>query len=481
MQKLAEVADSILGSPQRQLLETATKRNEAFYRGFSERFTRPFPGEKSEDFNSRRKPPVNVTRRIVDTFIANVYGAQVMRSFSDPKNQELMQLILKQNDGFIVDGMNWQKLAELTGLAAVVPRFDTKTGRFFTNAFGSSMVAPIPSFEDPKRLQAVVIVFDVIDEMDLNPKTRKKTIHEIWTHDEFAVLKDMQVARDEEGNEVMGDHNFDEIPVAFFKPDEDHESFIPMPPITNVVEMHVHIEEMLSTFAQVFIHQSFKIMFFRNPGTDAIVASPTKWLTSNNPEADLKVVESMADFDSLVKGIQFYLEQIGDVGEVPSFSLSHSVQAKSGVALKIEFMPHIQQLFKRKVLYKSGEMKLARLFVKLADDQSNVAVNTNEEAMAVAVDYPDLEIPRELNDEIAEKEYRLRKGLTNVVQLMLEENPEMDEKQARKEIEANLQTNKELRDMGMPSEMVLGQAKREGLKIAKQQAEETPPTKDVEA
>jgi len=335
MRQLAEVGNRILASPERMLLETATKKNEAFYRGFSERFTRPFPGERSEDFNARRKPPVNVTKRVVNTYIANVYGGQVMRSFSDPKNQELMQLIERQNDGFIIEGMNWQKMAELTGLTAVIPRFDTKTGKFFTNSFGSDMVAPIPTLEDKKRNRAVVIIFDVIDEMDMDPKTRKKTIHEIWTPTEFAVLKDMEVARDEDGNELMGDHNFGEIPVAFWKPDEDHASFIPIPPITDVVGMHVHIEEMLSTFAQVFIHQSFKIVFFKNPGTDHVVASPTKYLTSNNPEADLKIVESIADFEGLVKGIEFYISQIGDVGEVPSFTISHSGQAKSGLASSV--------------------------------------------------------------------------------------------------------------------------------------------------
>jgi hypothetical protein len=138
---------------------------------------------------------------------------------------------------------------------------------------------------------------------------------------------------------------------------------------------------------------------------------------------------------------------IADIGEVPSFSLSGASGVESGLALAIKFVPHQQAIDRRLVFYTAGELTLARLWVKLAGQVGFASPNLSDEALQAAVDFPKLGVPLSVDERIALNQHRLTIGLTTPVQLLLEENPEMDEEMATAEVEQNLAETKRLRGM----------------------------------
>jgi len=457
MVQLAGAADSILMTQDRRRMAEQVFKNESFYRGLTSRFIQPFQGERSEDFQARTKPPANVTRRVVRTFISGVYGASpgVMRSFSSDRNGEIVKQILDQNNGLTLQTMNWQKRAELSGSCMVMPRFSQDRQRFFFNAFTADSVVPIMSAKDPSQMEALVITFNTEDFLEGDSSQRMKTIHEVWTPDEFAMFINGKVAKNPDGQDIHGENPFKEIPGALFRSDNDYEAILPEAPATEVVNMHETLLELLSTWAEVAKYQSFNVLFFRNPGAEALIASPRKWLTSNAPESDVKSVNFEADLKGFAEAIDTYYDKIADIGEVPTFSISSRGSGDiSGVALKIKFQPHLEAVAMRQLLFKAAEDQLWRTTLKLAKIKAGMVIDESDEAMRVALDFPMVSIPRSVDEQVADDNHRLQLGLTSPSKLLNEQNPELGADKSRKEVEQNLQEQAELRSIrtGTPAQ-----------------------------
>lgn len=467
--------------PERKNLAAMTWKNEQFFRGLTRDFILPFQGEKSEDFNQRLKPSANVTKRVVNSFMAAMYGQEVKRDFTNEANQDLLQKILGQNFNFQIDAQRWHKRAELSGLSYVIPRWDAKRERFFVNHYSADMVFPIPEPDDPFRLRALVITFDVIDDLD-GAEKRRQVHREVWTPDEFLVMRDDQVAKNEDGEELKGSHDFGGIPGSFFRAEDDHENFMPVPPATDVRKMHEQLLEMLSTFAEVFRYQSFNVLFFKNPnGTDAMVG-PKKYITSFNQDSDLKSVQFQADTEALMGDIGNFMELIADLGEVPSFSLTNRKGAESGLALSIKFLPHLQAIQRRAIQFKQQEIKLWGDFMRLAKMVGAGSPNLDEEELKSTVDFSTVPIPKSIDERVSQDQFDLNTGLTSPTQLLRERNPEMTEQQAQKDIRQNLAETRELRRArGEVPEATVEEAAARGVESGRAQAAAEPPASGVEA
>lgn len=481
IKQIAEAADRVMTGVDGNRLQKAARKANDFYRGLSRKWMQPYEGERSEDFATRSKPPVNVTKRVTNTFLSHIYGKEVRRSFeSETNNTFYEEMVLRPNSNFALDGYKWQKEAELTGISAVVPRFDRETKKFHADSFSADKLVPIFKRNDKDKMEALVLVTRFDDALEPDPLLRTGTRKEIWTKDEFAVMENDSVVR-ENGDLVEGTHQFGEIPAAFFMADTDHTDFFPVPPAADIVEMHQAVEEMMSTFGEVMRYQSFNLIMFKNPGAETVIASPKKWINTTAEGADVKAVSFQNNLAQLAEGIRFYFNMISDQGEIPAFLMTGAAAAESGVALTIRFVPHQQAVDRRKTLFKKAELDLMRLFVKLGS-QEKASVDTSEKGMAGTVDYADLILPRSIDETIADNEWRLSRNLTTAVELIMEGNPELTEEQAKKLLMDNTMTNQELN----AARAITPERMQQGLTDsavarARQQAEETPPTEDVRA
>ncbi len=481
LRDFARIADQMVLDPERRNLASMTFKNEQFFRGLTRNFQQAFEGEKTEDFQKRLKPSANVTKRVVNAFLAAIYGNEVKRDFQDETNQKILQDIMLQNGNFLVDAMRWHKRAELSGLAYVIPRFDFDTEKFFINSYSADQIFPIPEPEDPFKLKAVVINFNIEDHMEgIHAKVHSH--REVWTPDEFLVLRDDKVAVNAQGEDMHGEHEFKGIPGGFFRAEDDHENFFPVPPATDVRKMHEQLLEMLSTCAEVFRYQSFNILFFKNPNTSEVVVGPSKFMSTNNPEGDLKAVNFQADVTKLFAATGNFMEMIADLGEVPSFTLTNKASAESGLALSIKFMPHIQAVHRRVIGFKSAELKLWADFLRLSSMVGAAKPDLSDEALMGTVDFPDIPIPKSIDDETRQHQFDLNHGLTSPTQILRERNPEMTDKQADEEIRKNLAETMEFRrirgDVPGASVEASGAA---GLETGQAAAAEDNPASGVEA
>ena len=258
--------------------------------------------------------------------------------------------------------------------------------------------------------------------------------------------------------------------------DTDYRSFTPRPNATDVVKMHEQVEKFLKDFAEVLKYQAFNILFAKHPSSDEIVLAPSKAVTTNNPQGDLKAVQFQADLMNMANAIKFYLEMTADMGEVPSFWLSNAVAGDSGVALKIRFTPHQQAINRRIIGYKAAEIKLWRNQVMLAK-QVGVSADISEQAMIPTIDYSEFAVPREQTDEIADNVFRLSKGLTTPAEILRNDNPELTEKESEEAVKRNLAMNAEL---GVtPRAVDVNQAAREATQTTIDRARLQPPALDV--
>ncbi len=439
---LAEQVDEMVMEERRLDHILAVGKNEDFFYGDSIDHMVAHEGETEEIFQKKDKPRVNITKKIVNTFVGQIYGKPVIRSYDNDRNQKLMDRIMVENDGLSVQGREWQTMAELSGFAALVPRYNKKRDRFHVNAYTSAETFTFPSPADPKKLEAVVISYQIEDRFAANSDDRFIDVKEVYTEDEFELIHDSETARSADGKKIEGGHRFEEVPVAFMHADTDYRFFTPTPPANDVVEMHQQIEKFMKDFAEILKHQAFNVLFYRNPGVDEIVLDPGRIITSNNPAADLKSVQFQANLMNVADAIKFYLDLAADIGEIPSFWLSNSrAGVASGIALKILFTPAINAVARRVTGFRAGETKLWRLFPKLAD-QTIGRHDVSQEATAVAIDYSPFTIPVETTDQLAQDNWDLANGQITQAEILRRNNPEMSQKQAEEIVTENLAKNK---------------------------------------
>jgi hypothetical protein len=71
----------------------------------------------------------------------------------------------------------------------------------------------------------------------------------------------------------------------------------------------------------------------------------------------------------------------------------------------------------------------------------------NESAMipaeaGMSVDFAEIEIPRTADEKMKENEFKLAKGMTSIIELMKEQNPDLTDEEAEEKIKRNLEINK---------------------------------------
>jgi hypothetical protein len=441
--KLIDEADESVDADRQGYLKTVAKC-EAYYDGTKEKYIKPWEAERAEEFKDRPKPPSNVTRRVVNTFFGALYGKEPKRFFPEGSNDHLYQKILRANEGFMSDGMLWHRHAELSGCSAVIPRFSARRQSFYVDVYSGDQIMVLPDAGDAKHPRAIVISFRVPDRQK---KEGFAVYNEVWTEDEFLATLDGKVMEDDDGR-VVGFHEYGEIPIALFQTDPVSNYQAPRPACFDVVEMNQQIEQMLSSWAEVIRYQSFNVYLYKQPNEATVTASPKKWLATNNPDADIKLVAPAADTRILIDSIMEYFEMIADIGEVPAFSLHGGAKtAESGVALAIKFQPHAQAVDRRKVFFKGGEIRLARNLLRTARIQAGIRIDESEEAMSPTVDFEEQSIPMSVDEQIAWNAHRINLGLTSAVNLYLERNPEASQEEALKEVQANLEQSQKLRSL----------------------------------
>lgn len=440
---LAMKVDEIVMEERRLGHILSVAKNEDFFYGDSLDHMTAHEGETEEAFQKKDKPRVNITKKIVNTFVGQIYGKQVLRSYGEnSRNQELMDRILRENGGLTVQGREWQTIAELSGVAALVPRYNKKRDRFHVNAYTSAETFAFTAPSDSKTLEAVVLSYQIEDRFAADADQRFIDVKEVYTEDEFELIHDNETAVSEDGKKIEGGHRFKEVPVAFLMGDTDYRFWTPTPPANDVVEMHQQIEKFMKDFAEILKHQAFNILFYKNPGTDEVVLDPGRIITSNNPQSDMKSIQFQADLMNIANAIKFYLDLSADIGEIPSFWLSNSrAGVASGVALKILFTPAINAVSRRVVGYKAGETALWRLFPKLAD-QTIGRHDVSPDATAATIDYAPFAVPVETTDQLAQDNFDLANGQITQAEILRRSNPELTQKQAEEIVAENLATNK---------------------------------------
>lgn len=479
-------------------------KNWDFYRGDQiqylqqedQNFLLRHPEIKPDERNailSRLRVHLNYTKLVVQRYINGCYGLEVTRKLHNEANQAIMDSIWKQNQlkRFMV---GVQRIAELEGLCAVIPRWKEREGRIKFERYGAQHLIPISLPDDPSSLFALVLswpsenkwglVPDVIS--DTLPSTRNiwrykfggtgngrgqrsgvQKYIEIWTADHVQAYL---------GKEKLVDieNPYHQIPFAYFRAEEDDGSFFGQTSINDVVAINHIVNRLLSDLVEIIRVHGFSLLFVSGEMTDTLILKPTSFIKL--PEkGDAKYLTPNSPIREIQEFIDWFVKRMADTAQVPEATISGGDSSESGFALTIRWLPYLQMLAQKRNLYQESDQELIRLALLVSATHTGQGDPVLFEANINFVDANFT--PQPEDQQRARDAFLLERDIITALDLIRSQNPAMDEAQVLAKYEENVAFNRrarEIRDgIGASSDDLSAGLQAEALKArARQKAAE---------
>jgi len=190
-------------------------------------------------------------------------------------------------------------------------------------------------------------------------------------------------------------------------------------------------------------YQSFSVLLVTGPTDKKITVAPRKFLhmDGGDQRTDAKYITPDAKIDKVKDVLTQLRDELLDFSSVPieAISTSRSKVPESGYALKIRRIP-IEDLYKqRRLSYGPALKKLAKMVI--AVNQKYQGIDVKQQDVKVNVQFSETGTELSAPEQIASDNHNLANNTISAIDIMMRNNPDMTEDEARVKIAENKQTN----------------------------------------
>jgi len=404
------------------------KKNWDFYNGQQMQYLEPYPGEKIEEFNAKKKCPFNYTGAVVDEYIAGVYDMPVARTFKSDVNNDIMKKI---TDKFPFDPFfkKVQKIAEISALCGVIIRFDELSKQLFLEEIPSEYVKIYQNKKYADGVEHVIIAYPFDNEDGEGIKTRI----EGWSREHVVVYEtDGKNTREvyTAENELKDEQGLPFIPIVFFRPDEDIHSPYGHTNIDTIVEINHTYNSMWMDIMRTIQMQQFSLLFLKRPIDDRgekpkpLTIAPTRMIEDGHKDADAKYITPDPKINESLEGLYRLREELLDLSKVPIEVMGAGTKrgVEAAATLRLKKMPLDRVWKKRKTAYSVPERELGRKLILMAKavwDEGDFS------DLFPQIDYSEAMQPTDPKEKMESEAFDLQLGLTNPFKMYLDRDPDI--------------------------------------------------------
>lgn len=411
-----------------------------YYQGDQVRHLPKNRDETQGHFDGRPKCTLNITRRIIDTKSC-LYDDGTVRYSSDPDVERFwaetdIDQRMREADpitrlcgtffvrpDFIVPARSvWDSIRSwfFTMANGEDPAQD---GRFVWLAYPPSMVEVLLDPEFPEIPAALAVFWrgSVSDPMTI----------QVWTESDYYLFHDDRRIKVEA-------HGFGRIPFVPFRNDPDWtQDFWGRAEAPNVVPQNEEINRLVSSLQWLVINQSHGQWKAKNPpkdwkavmGTDQIVCIYGDPAQPELP-VDLELVAPASNAEGLKNTIDWNLDQICSVNDVPAGAYRLDVNRQSGTSLQEKRVATDRYRKRRRPQALGWERELAALARVVKAVRTGRPIPAG--APTIRVDYREPEDPQGVAEVVQREQHELQTAQATVPEILMRHNPDLSRKEAER-------------------------------------------------
>ncbi|MEE9568353.1 MAG: hypothetical protein V3W37_03115 [Candidatus Binatia bacterium] len=421
-------------------------------------------GEMQSEFEDKHKVTLGVTSQIVKSIVDHIYGLGLSRTFPDPDgadkaDAEAVKQIEKWVGGQIFFAERMQTMAEVTGTACVVPRFNERTRKIQFGLYGGEYVTPWYELGDVDNLLGFEIEF--FQDRMTDSGMKRAAYYEMWDNrmtpewpaGHFLVTW---------GEELLAEGAnpyFPLLPMVPFRAEVNPRSWYGTTPIDAVVDANIVLNEYLTEFKEIVDFQGFSMLVIKGkvPGEQQISAKRTIDLIPGGPglDTDAKYISPGAPLAELLEFIDWWITWTANQAQVPVGLINATVaKVESGYALTIRWKPFTSSTARKRRLYSASERDLWEVALEVARVWSGtekgllVPLNpTPDAADKMLLEWNEAVVPTDPKETRDQEQYDVQMGFVSPLTIYLKKNPDMSEKDAEQAMIKNIEAQDKLRAM----------------------------------
>lgn len=443
-----------------------------FYYGEQEQYIKKYEGETDKEYLDKDKPTFNYTKLVIEEYIEGVFGQKVKSSFDKDEYNKIWTDISSAGTFFDVNSFmtKAQRIAEISKTCLIMLRYDKAANRVYFEDIRGEFIKFYPKQDDPKQIGAILIKYTY--DTGKSGIDRMKDRVEIWTEDEAAIYilgKDDRTLEDSNRiwhlpeNPYRDEWGRKTFPCVILNPEEDDNTFYGISNIGDIVTVNRIFNDLWMALARMVVYQSFSVLFAKTEGEIEIEIAPTRYVKSDDENADLKYVTPNAKIEDVRKVLEMLKTELLDLSKVPKHVLSGSVQAspESGYALRIKRMPIEQIWARRKNSYTPTYLDLMAKTIMFYNVHNRKASPRNKELGKRVVEFLPPDIPLNSQEQQLMDTFELQHNVITEVDLMIRKFPWLSREEAMSKIVENLEESGEIQEkrselMPMEEEMFGG-------------------------
>ncbi len=430
---------------ERKMILAEIGRNWDFYYGNQKGYFRQYLGETDEEFRDKAKPTFNYTRLVMDEYVKGVMGQGVSLKTSEEAAQ-------KWWDDSILPTMNLtrflktaQRISELSYDCLVIPRWDKIMKRIYFEEVRGEYVKYFPDPENPRKLGAIAIAYLFDSGLGTPDATSLIKRIELWSHERIRIeefspkLRRRKVVFDED-NPYKGFDGEPTIPISIFQPDEDDNTFYGYGNAGDISEINVYYNNVWMDLLRIVTFQSFSILYVKSATKIDIQIAPTRFLKTNDPDAEVGYVTPDAKIEEVRKVREDFKNELLDLSKIPTEVLSGSKKdlPASGFSLQVKRMPIESLWTEKKEIYTDPISSMMSNGIIVQNTHGKTVTTKDPKAQTI---YSEVPLPMEAQSQQMQDAFDLEHGVTSPVGLYMRKH-DVSREEAETAILKNLERPK---------------------------------------
>ena len=437
-------------SEDRKLQLVEIGRNWDYYYGDHEKYFKKYLGETDEEYADKDKPEFNYTRLVIDEYVKGVMGQGVTIKVDDPAVQTWWDELTKtfNYSNFM---KKVQRIAELSYDCAIIPRWDDVLKRVYFEEVRGEYIKYYPDPENPRQVGSIAISYLYDSGLADTDRAHLLKRAEIWSPERIMVieysprLQRRRIVFDE-ANPYKDENGEQVVPISIFRPDEDDNTFYGYGNAGDVSKINYFYNNVWMNLMRIVLFQSFSILFLKSATKLKVEIAPTRFLKTNDPDADAQYVTPSAKIEEVRKVREDFKNELLDISRIPVEVLSGTRKElpASGFSLQVKRMP-IENLWTEKKENYRDPIKDMLRYAKIVQNTHGKTVGVKNKRDELAVLYSDPKVPIETATQQLQDAFDLEHGLTSPVELYMARH-EVSRKEAEKQVLTNLEETKKVKD-----------------------------------
>lgn len=437
--------------------------NERFCSAMVKYFKRNL-GETPQEFADKRRVTLAIAAQIVKAQVNHLYGLGIARTFPEPDgkdkaNTEAVKQIEKWVGGQTFFTEKLQTTAEVSGTAAIIPRFDERLRTIRFACYGGEYITPWYELGDTENLVGFEVEF--YQDRMVGNKLKRGTYYERWDNRPTAEFP-KGYYRVEWADEVIdeGDNPYwPLLPLVPFRAEVNPCSWYGTTTTDAVVDANEVLNEYLTEMKEIFDFQGFSTLVTIGAMPGDIPTGPKRSINvidSGTGNADAKYIAPGAPFGEVLAWLDWWVKWTANEAQVPIGIIDASAaKVESGYALTIRWRPFLGSMTRKRHVYSDAERKLWEVAFKMANVHTGpngliVPLNPSEDAAdKMILNWNEAVVPEDTREKREGEIHDITMGFESPITIYMKRNPGISEKDAEAAMTGNIETRDRLRAAGV--------------------------------